>query len=275
MQVVDRHGWVEGMTIRAFGREVGFRADAPGIMERLSEVMPPGWARSDRVEVRRLYSLRLGGMPGHRPGTIRRHVLFMNARSIYRSHDFRSVLDHLESDLQLYLAERASRRIFVHAGVVGYAGKAIVLPGRTLTGKTTLVEELLRLGATYYSDEYAVFSEAGRVYPFAKPLSVREKRGHGRPIRRDPSQYHAEVGSKPLPVGLVVLTRYRPGVTFRPRRMTNGKAILALLENTVPARRRPKKSFRTLERVVSNAPVLRGSRGDAHQAAEAILRRLE
>jgi hypothetical protein len=32
------------------------------------------------------------------------------------------------------------------------------------SGKTTLVSELIRAGATYYSDEYAVIDERGRVH---------------------------------------------------------------------------------------------------------------
>jgi len=261
------------MTIKAFGRNIGFRADNPGIIRQLHDLMPPGWEPSKDPVVRRLYSLRMGDQSG---GKKRYHVLYMNARRHEKSTDFRWILERLGSDLQLYVAERAVRRIFVHAGVVAYGDKAILLPGRTMTGKTTLVEELLRLGATYYSDEYAVLSETGRVYPFARQLSVRAKRKrHPIAERHEASEYGAEVGVKPLPVGLVVLTQFKPGVTFRPRPLPEGKAVLALLENTVPARRRPRKSFQTLKRVVAEAPVVKGSRGDVREAAEAILRRLE
>jgi hypothetical protein len=261
------------MTIEAFGRNIGFRADRKGVVGELHDLLPPGWKPSKDPVVRRLYSLRMGDQSGDRRHY---HVLYMNARRHEKSMSFPWILERLEADLQLYVAERAVRRIFVHAGVVAWGGKAILLPGQTMTGKTTLVEELLRLGATYYSDEYAVLSEAGRVYPFARPLAVRRKRArHAIAERHDASEYGAEVGTKPLPVGLVVMTQFKPGVTFRPRPLAEGKAVLALLENTVPARRRPRKSFQTLKRVVAQAPVLKGSRGDVRAAAEAILRRLE
>jgi len=261
------------MIIKAYGRNIGFRADQAGIVGQLRDLLPPGWEPSKERIVRRLYSLRMGEKGGGRKG---RHVLYMNARPHEKTTDFEWILERLESDLQLYVAERAERRVFVHAGVVAYGGKAILLPGRTMTGKTTLVEELLRLGATYYSDEYAVLSETGRVYPFARPLSVRSKRArHPIAKRNDPLEYGAEVGTKPLRVGLVALTKFKPGATFRPRLVPEGKAVLALLENTVPARRRPRKSFQTLKRVVADALVVKGSRGDAREAAEALLRRLE
>ena len=40
-------------------------------------------------------------------------------------------------------------------------------------GKSTLVTALLRAGATYYSDEYAVIDGRGQVYPYARRLSLR------------------------------------------------------------------------------------------------------
>ena len=74
------------------------------------------------------------------------------------------ILDTLESDLQLHVAEQARRRLFVHAGVVGWKGRAIVIPGRSFTGKTTLVAELVRAGASYYSDEYALIDSRGKIH---------------------------------------------------------------------------------------------------------------
>jgi hypothetical protein len=63
---------------------------------------------------------------------------------------------------------------FLYAGVVAWQGHAIVFPGRSLSGKTTLVREMLRLGATYYSDEFAVVDNSGLVHSFPRPLGIRE-----------------------------------------------------------------------------------------------------
>ena len=271
MEVVDRHGWVEGMTIKSYGRHIGFRSDQPGIIEQFHDLFPPGWERSDHVEVRRLYSLRTGGKKGRRQ---RNHLLYMNASRLVSSRDYQWMLDRLEADLHLYVAERADRRIFVHAGVVAYNGKALLLPGRTMAGKTTLVEELLKLGATYYSDEYAVISESGRVYPFPRRLSVRRDDVNDRPDRRQASEYGAPTGIKAIPIGLVALTGFKAGATFRPRSVAGGRAILALLEHTVPARRRPRASIRTLDRALAGATVVKGVRGEARRAAEMLLARM-
>lgn len=52
-----------------------------------------------------------------------------------------------------------------------------MVPGRTLSGKSSLVLALVKAGADYYSDEYAVFDGSGRVHPYSKPLSRRSGSG--------------------------------------------------------------------------------------------------
>jgi hypothetical protein len=180
----------------------------------------------------------------------------------------------LESDLQLFVAEAARRRVFVHAGVVGWRGRALLIPGRSFTGKTSLVAALVRAGATYYSDEYAVLDARGRVHPYPRLLSIREA-GSDTPRRCPPEALGGRAGSRPLPVGLVAVTQYRPGARWRPRALTAGQAALALLDNTVPALRKPAAVLDALQQVVSHAALLKGARGEAEEAAEALLRRME
>ena len=180
------------------------------------------------------------------------------------------LLDILESDLRMYVAEFARRRLFVHAGVVGWHGQAIVVAGRSYSGKTTLVRELVRAGATYYSDEYAVFDARGYVYPYPTPLSIREVPDS--PPRRYPVEELGGVqGLKPLPVGMVLLGRYRERARWRPRPLSPGRAVLQLLTNTVAARQRPDGALATLLGVVAHARVLQGVRGEAEPIASAVL----
>jgi hypothetical protein len=273
MEAIDRLGWADGMVFSAYGRHVGFRTNEPALLERVPALLPPGWKPSDRTAVRRVYSLRVGG-DGPRPGVRRKHFLYMNAVVLERSMDLEYLIERLEADIQLYIAERARRRVFIHAGVVEWEGRAILLPGRTMSGKTTLVSELLRQGATYYSDEYAVLDEKGRVHPFAKDLSVRERPGSVSGTKRSPGEWDAPVGHRPIPVGLVALTRFREGSRWRPRAISEGRSVLAMLEHAVPARRRPKVTFRTLQAALKAVPVLQGVRGEAEATARSLLRTL-
>ena len=97
------------------------------------------------------------------------------------SADDGSGLAALEAALRAHVALQSPDRIFVHAGVVAVRGRAIVLPGTSYCGKTTLVAALVRAGATYFSDEFAVLDERGAVHPYPKPLRCAATRRGCRP----------------------------------------------------------------------------------------------
>jgi hypothetical protein len=161
--------------------------------------------------------------------------------------------------------------LFVHAGVVGWQGGAILIPGRTHSGKSSLVSALVAAGATYYSDEYAVLDDSGLVHPFARPLGIRDATGRTRHV--EPAAIGAAIGDSPLPVRLVVVAQYAPGAEWRPRRLSPGETVLALLANTIAVRSRPADTLKTLAAAVTNAEALGGMRGDAMPLAEQLLAR--
>ena len=267
MKKIDRLGWAAGISFVSYGRRIGIRTNDPKIVDRLTELLPPHTkAGGQRVE--HLYSLVVGG--ARRSSSARRYnLVYADAVRVARSMDLDAVLEVLESDLQLYVADMARRRVFVHAGVVGWNGRAIVIPGRSHSGKSTLVAALLEAGATYYSDEYAVLDERGRVHPYAKPLALRHESGG----RTGKLQYNHEGGAgvKPLQVGLVVVTNHRAGARWRPRPMSQGRAIMALLAHTVSARRQPKRALAILPKVTAQAVFLKGVRGEAEAMIESLL----
>jgi hypothetical protein len=241
-------------------------------LDAVRALLPPGWRRSPREAVDRLYSLRAGG-EGHGRGARRFNLLYRDSVLLARSLKLEDVYNVLESDLRLYVAERATRRVFVHAGVVGWKGRAILIPGRSFTGKTTLVAELLRAGATYYSDEYAVLDARGLVHPYARPLSLREADGVRR-TRLRVEEFGGRAGKVPLPVGLVVVTRYERGGRWLARPLTPGEGVLQMLSNTVSARRSPERAISVLSKVADRAVMLSGTRGEAPRAAAHILNKL-
>jgi len=135
------------------------------------------------------------------------------------------------------------------------------------------VAALLQAGATYYSDEYAVFDAHGRVYPYLTPLSIRQGSDE-RPRKCSAEALGGRPGVKPLPVGLVVVCAYRPAARWQPRTLSPGRAILALLANTVAARRQPQATLATLRQAIRQATTLQGARGEATEMVEALLRKL-
>jgi hypothetical protein len=272
MAKIDRLGWAAGISFVAYGVRVGVRVNRPEALGQLVELFPPGWRPASSNKVERLYSLIVGG-EGRR-GTARRfNILYGDILKLARGMDFGQVLDAFESDLHLYVAESARRRTFIHAGVVGWKNRAIIIPGRSFSGKTTLVAELVRAGATYYSDEYAVIDARGRVHPYSRPLSIRAE-GEFKGVKHSIESLGGAPGVKPLQARLVVVSQYRPGARWRPRELSEGQGALALLANTVAARRQPETALATIQRVVSGARIINSARGEARQVAEAILSEL-
>jgi hypothetical protein len=273
MQKLERLGWAEGMAFVCHGARIGIRVNDPIILERLRARLPPGWKTTRSPVVDDLYSLFTGGT-GERAKVRRYNLVYLQSNMLARTMDLDKALDVLESSLHFSVAVRATAKLFVHAGVVGWRGRAIVIPGRSMSGKTTLVHALVRAGATYYSDEYAVFDARGRVHPYPKPLSLREG--------ADPLQRHVPVellGGRPgvgsLPVGLVAVTRYQAGARWRPRVLSPGQAVLSLLNHTLQARVRPRLVLERLASVTSGAVTLKGQRGEAEEIAQFLLRHLE
>lgn len=269
MAKLDRLGWADGITFSAYGVRVGLRVNDKAILRRVLTRLPPDSRPSDVRVVNHLYSLT--GFANNSDGKVRRFNLgYWNLARFARTRSFEDLLDQFESHLQLTVAEHAPRRVFVHAGVVGFKGRAIVIPGMSFSGKSTLVAELLRAGATYYSDEYAVIDERGRVHPYARDLRIRVAES-GRVERARPEQLGAVVGSKPLRVGLVVSTNFKGGARWRPRELTQGKAVLELLANTVSARSQPEMALSFLTKALESARILKGARGEASEIVDAIL----
>lgn len=273
MEKIDRLGWAAGISLVSYGVRVGVRTNRPEVLDDVVERLPPGWKHAESPIVDRLYSFLVGGR-GARPGIRRYNLLYADSSQVARTINAAEVLDTLESEIQMYVAEFAKRRVFVHAGVVGWKGRAILMPGRSFTGKSRLVKGLVSAGAQYYSDEYAVLDSLGRVHPFPRPLGLRNAPAT-MPKKVPVEALGGSVGVKPLLPALVIVSKYKPEARWRPRMLSPGKGLLELLSNTVPARSRPEASLTALRQVVSQAPVLQGVRGEVTQTVDSILKFLD
>jgi hypothetical protein len=257
--------WCDGFAMTSYGVNLGVRVNDPALLPMLRERLPRGAKTSNTDVVDRYLSIILGKKAeGSR--TRNYNLLYGNHALLARSFKLEEVLDAFESWFRLSAAELTDHRVFVHAGVVGWNDYAILIPGKSFVGKTSLVAELVKAGATYYSDEFAVLDARGFVHPFHKPLSLREPGGGSKQTNVAIENIGGRAGSKPMPVGLVLATEYKAGSRWKPQRLPPGHAALMLLENTVPARRAPQRVLDTLARVVATAPVLKGKRDEAVSA---------
>src|SRR6266550_6214243 len=269
MDKIDRLGWADGMSFTSYGVRVGVRVNDSAILSDLIARLPPGSKPATFAVVEHLYSII--GSSARPDSRVRRLNLgYWNLLRFARAREFDSVLEAFESHVQLTVAEFAPRRVFVHAGVVGWKDRAILIPGLSQSGKTTLVDQLIRAGATYYSDEYAVLDERGRVHPYPRALGMRlPASGQSQKVRAE--EVGAIVGSKPLRVGLVVSTNYKHGARWRPRQVTRGQGVLELMSNTVSARSQPELALAVLPAALESARILKGLRGEARDIVESIL----
>jgi hypothetical protein len=271
--------WMDGRVGRArmrttrldatsYGLRIGIESDDTGVLAEVRRRLPLEWGSETSPVVDRMYGLFRHRIEYGRDRSAA--VLRVNGEMLEEAADSGQLCETLVGDLQLYVAEMARQRAFIHAGVVGWRGSAIVLPGRSFCGKTRLVIALMRAGAEYYSDEYAVLDKNACVHPFPRLLSIR--RDDGALLRRDTAEgLGGRRGTGPLPVGLVVVSAYEPGARWQPRRLSPGEAVLALLAHSVSVRRQPEAVLDTLARVVAGAPVLAGDRGEADELVAPLL----
>lgn len=184
-----------------------------------------------------------------------------------RTRDKARAVTWLRGEIDQVVAERSRQALFVHAGVVGWRGHAIVIPGRTMSGKSRLVTELVRRGATYYSDEFAVFDDQGRVLPYARQS-----------VLRDPG-VEVDLGSRdadePLPVGLIVSTSYRAGAPWQPRELRGVRAVVPIIDNTVLAREESRRLLHLSAKLAAHAVTLQGPRPEASEVAPLLLAHLD
>jgi hypothetical protein len=162
---VEKESAVESLAVEAFGVTVAVTAE-PRHLAAVRGFLPP---RANPV----------GHAPEHGCFALVKDTddallrVMCDEHSLAGPVDLRLALGILDAQLRMHIALHAPNHVFVHAGVVGLGERAIVLPGRSFAGKTTLVAALVQAGAEYWSDEYAVLDADGLVYPYAKPLSMR------------------------------------------------------------------------------------------------------
>ena len=185
------------------------------------------------------------------------------------------LIEYLSSQIRITVAEFAKNKVFLHAGAVSWNGYGIIIPGKSYSGKTTLVSEFIKAGAEYYSDEYAVLDKDGLLHPYPKMLSMRGIINDFDQLDTEPAEFGATIGTKPIPVKLVLLTSYEKDAVWKPSFTTPGEAIMEILKDTIPIRLNPEFVLIVLKNVVKRAIIIRSKRGNASFVIPRIINFLE
>lgn len=251
------------LCFESFGVQVLVCVGTAELLEEIEPLMPPDRVPSDS----RLTAHRLG-IVSEDDGT---YSVYNSGTRVHEGGGLDLAKIVLEGQVRSYISLHAPDLVFVHAGAVGYEGRAILIPGHSFTGKTTLTAALVRAGADYYSDEFAVLDRDGLVHPYAKTLSLRPE---GVQVEHRVEELGGTAGEAPLPIGLVVMTHFRPGASWEPERLAQGPAVLEVLGNTVTMTTRSQDAIRTVSKALRGVTVLKGERGEADKFARTLLEHL-
>lgn len=249
----------------AFGVQVALLTDDDGVRAKLDALLPPGWRRCSPAQAR--HQLVVTSPDGASFDVLH------DGRSISGGSDMELALGLLDAQLRSIIALNSPDHVFVHAGAVARGERALLLPGESFAGKTSLVAALLSAGATYLSDEYAVLDGGGFVHAYPKPLSVRDARL--RTTEVPAGDLGGATADRPLRVAAIVTTSYAPEAHWAPRQVSPGAGALALIRHAVAAQDEPERVMRAARAAAEGAVAFEGERGEATDAAPALLALLD
>jgi hypothetical protein len=257
-------GGLSAIAFEAYGVRLAVDA-SEDVLELVQPFVPPHSKPCDPDSVQTRFSITKSPV-----GT---YAVNKDGRQLNGRLSLDIALEILDSKIRIYLGRKAHDSIFIHAGAVAHQGMGIAIPGRSFSGKTSLVAALVRAGAVYYSDEFAVLDPEGLVRPYAKDLSVRN--GGYEQTHHTVETFGGVAGREPVPLRMLLITTYRPGAEWNPQVRSRGAGAMALLANAVPARERSEEVMAAVTRAAEGAVILEGDRGDAEALAPLLLQELE
>ena len=262
--------WRERITFESQGVQSTIRVTEPAALVPIKFRLPPGWREIEEGDSEPDYSLVVGNQVA-RAGLDPLHLLFRGDVLIAAAYKLEPVFGALEADLDRRVAEKsAPKLIFIPAGVVGWRGRAIMVLGPPQSGRSTLVSALLRAGASYYSDDYAVLDPDGLVHPYPRPLWLAAG-SCGHSVRYRADELGAKIGTQVLAVGTVVVARYRPQTQSRFKPLARSAILGEMMAGAVCAESHPGEAQASIGKALAGAWILKGERGEAEEVMDLLL----
>ena len=228
--------------------------------------LPPGFRVSRRPVSGPQFAFRTSG------GAI---LTTREGRAINLGASRKQVTTYVESQLESLASTHSPKFAFLHAGCVEIDGRAILLPGRSCAGKSTLVAEFVKGGARYLSDDLVPIDARLRAHPFPRPLGIRPAHG-GAATRTALKALGFEPAHRARPIALIWCgsfdTLAGPS-TFAPQ--SAAQAFAALLAHAPGAQVRPEVIVPILAGIARTVPVFVGVRGEASEMVDAVRARLK
>jgi hypothetical protein len=199
----------------------------------------------------------------------------------------RLAIPMLEWSLNWCAGAHAHQYLMIHAAVVEWQGRALLLPGKTGSGKSTLCGGLVARGWRLLSDEFAmVRPRDARLAPWPRPLSLKgaaidliAPRLPGCPVgRRVPETGKGTIAyfrppadsvrrsREPATPAWVVFPTWTPGEATRLAPVRRARAFFRLADNSMNYERLGTRGFETLERLVERVLAWELTYGDLDES---------
>lgn len=149
--------------------------------------------------------------------------------------------------------------------MVGWEGKAIVIPDSSFSVKTTLTAEFVKRGALYYSDDFTFLDKKGFVHPFPRKLSLRGIIDDYRQLDFAVEELGGTRGVEPIPVGIMLLTKYKKKAKPKLKQVSRGEGMMAGLENSLSIRQNPPQVLSVLNKALEKARIYKSPRNEAKE----------
>lgn len=197
-------------------------------------------------------------------------------------HDPWKLAASLEYVLIMHSLETTTSVVPIHAAVLVRDGSALLLVGKSGTGKTTLALELVGRGWDYLSDDLAAIDRSSRrVRPFPKPLKIEDREVWERlaPLWTPPGwlpQPHGEfmvpaAALSAIPMGLVPVTNVmflEPSLSTTSLAELNGDEAMTTARDRIRAT--DKEALELVRLVFDSAATFRLTFRDPTSGAEAM-----
>jgi hypothetical protein len=253
--------------LSAFGVVVEITSPDREIFEQCAATLPGYWLRAGDGQADVCFDI----VAPHHESKRGRHFLFReNGDLLGGSINETQVRHRLARRMDYHLGAYARDCAFLHAGIVCHKGRAILLPGLSHAGKSTLTAALVRIGAQYVSDDIAVIDRAGRAYFLSRAINLREDVAEALDLPSSAHMEHLHEGT--LPVGAIMLLNYRKNeAVLDMHPLSKGETILRLISNSMNGRHQPETVIRCCAAAVSHAICYEGLRGEAETVAPLML----
>ena len=222
------------------------------------------------------FVIRVGTMGGARRLIRRQAMAFIDTPPPYTPLPWKMAPLMFEQAFNWCVATRTFTHLVVHAAVVARDGKAVLIPGESGQGKSTLCAALVGKGWRHISDEFALIdTETLEITAHPRPISLKNEsieamRAWGRgsepvevmtgtpkgtvgyiPASAEAVEYAAETVE---PVA-VVMPGFRLGVDPSVNEVDKGRAFIFLTSCSVNYRELGEDGFSAMSRLVSKVPI--------------------